>query len=483
MRGLAELLVRRLGEQIGEVCAIRFVTEDRQWLHETGGVIYHRDPEIADLFQRLFLAVPQRLGEGLAGRVAATGEPLRVSGLTTAQIASQVAPQAQELVKRLGLSSLLAVPLRVRNKIIGVVSLGRGGSNPYTPDDQQLVQDLADRAALAIKNATLFASLEQRVGELQKAEEKFRGLLESAPDALIIAGKDGRILLGNARTEALFGYAREELLGQHVELLIPRYPHADGASNEATSRLNSVLELEGRTKGGPEFPAEISLGPIDTIDGPVIAVAVRDITERRRLEEFRRKSFELEEQSRRAQEASKLKSEFLANMSHELRTPLNAILGFSQLLLEHVVRPESGQHDEFLGDIIKSGKHLLQLINDILDLAKVESGKLDLRPEPIDLEMLVREVTDVIRGIAAAKRIQTDVAIDAALAGGVFLDPARLKQVLYNYLSNALKFTPEQGKVSVRLLPERETSFRIEGQDSGPGIPPKDLSRLFVEFH
>ena len=190
---------------------------------------------------------------------------------------------------------------------------------------------------------------------------------------------------------------------------------------------------------------------------------------------------ELEEQYRRVQEADRLKSEFLANMSHELRTPLNGIIGFAELMHDGKVGPVSAQHKEFLGDILTSSRHLLQLINDVLDLAKVESGKMEFRSEPVDLAKLVSEVRDILRTLAATKRIRIDAEVDATLTG-VVIDPAKLKQVLYNYLSNALKFTPDEGHVTVRVGPAASDTFRLEVEDTGIGIWPEDMSRLFVEF-
>jgi CheY-like chemotaxis protein len=168
-------------------------------------------------------------------------------------------------------------------------------------------------------------------------------------------------------------------------------------------------------------------------------------------------------------------------MSHELRTPLNAIIGFAELLYDGQVDPMSTQHKEFLGDILTSGRHLLQLINDVLDLAKVEAGKLDFRPETIDIGRVIEEVISITRTTAAAKRINVAADHDPTVTK-VVLDPARFKQVAYNYLSNALKFTPDGGQVTVRIRADGESAFRLEIEDTGVGIQPADLGRLFVEF-
>ena len=208
----------------------------------------------------------------------------------------------------------------------------------------------------------------------------------------------------------------------------------------------------------------------------------KEIAERKLLEdELRGKNEELEQQSRRVQEATRLKSEFLANMSHELRTPLNAIIGFAELMHDGKVGPVSDQHKECLSDILTSSRHLLQLINDVLDLSKVEAGKMEFRPEAVDVALVVKEVKDILRSLSARKRIVITAEIEPGL-GEVLLDPGKLKQVLYNYLSNALKFTPEGGQVAVRARVEGPEHFRLEVEDTGIGIRPEDLSSLFMEF-
>jgi len=194
-----------------------------------------------------------------------------------------------------------------------------------------------------------------------------------------------------------------------------------------------------------------------------------------------RANHEVELQNRHIEAANRLKSEFLANMSHELRTPLNAIIGFSELLHDGQVSPTTPRHHEYLGHILTSAHHLLQLINDVLDLAKVEAGKMHFEPRAIDPSKLVREVLTVLQGGAADKRIRIESSLDPTLTV-VELDPARLKQVLYNYVSNAIKFTPEGGRVTVRTRQDGEAWFLLEVEDTGIGIASEDLGRLFVEF-
>jgi signal transduction histidine kinase/CheY-like chemotaxis protein len=182
----------------------------------------------------------------------------------------------------------------------------------------------------------------------------------------------------------------------------------------------------------------------------------------------------------RVEEATRLKSEFLAAMSHELRTPLNAIIGFTQILYDGKVDPASPEHKEYLGDVLTSARHLLQLINDVLDLSKVESGKMEFHVEAVDLSALIAEVLNILRTTVIAKRLDVETNVDPSVSD-VVLDAGRFKQVLYNYLSNALKFTPDGGRITVRVL-DQGREFRLEVQDTGPGIPEDDVGRLFTRF-
>ncbi len=208
---------------------------------------------------------------------------------------------------------------------------------------------------------------------------------------------------------------------------------------------------------------------------------VSDISAQRQAEEARLKAQRLEAENRQVIEANRLKSQFLANMSHELRTPLNAIIGFAELLQTGAVPTTSPKHQAFLGHIGTSGHHLLQLINDVLDLSKVEAGKFEFSAEPVDLAQLVHEALAVLHTAVQRKQLTVEVKIDPALTGLV-IDPARFKQVLYNYLSNAIKFTGNSGRIALRAAPAGAALFRVEVEDNGIGIAAADLPRLFTEF-
>jgi PAS domain S-box-containing protein len=361
-------------------------------------------------------------------------------------------------------------------------------SKPVSP--QELIAQV--RALLRLRRAEAEARrLAQRWERtLGETNALLQGILDSSTEYGIIATDlDGTIVVWNEGACRINGYSAEEMVGrQKVHFLFTPEDRATGAVEalfETAARSGKAEGVFHRTaKDGRRFVASSVVTLCKNADGaPTGYLCInRDITRQQALEDdLRRKNEELSLQIGRAREASRAKSEFLANMSHELRTPLNGIIGFAELMYDGRVGPLAAQHQEYIGDILTSARHLLTLINDVLDLSKVEAGNVELRPEPVDPAAVVNEIRNILRTLAVRKHIQVETQIDAGL-GRIVVDPAKLKQVLYNYLSNALKFTPDEGRVTVRVRPEGEDSFRLEVVDTGIGIALEDIGRLFVPF-
>jgi len=332
-----------------------------------------------------------------------------------------------------------------------------------------------------------------------KTGRRFRELLEAAPDAIIEIDENGVIVLLNRVTEQMFGYARQELLGQPVEILIPESHRAAHVHHRAhywshpqTRAMGSGLSLEGQRRDGTRFPVEISLSPVESEEGFRVTAIIRDTTERKQAEDRIRTiqdkynralsatNRELEARNQEVERANRLKSEFLASMSHELRTPLHTIIGFSELLAEQLEGPLNEKQQRFVEHIHGDSLHLLELINDVLDLSKIEAGRLELRREAFDIGMAIEEVLHSIRRQAEVKGLTVETRVAAESA--VYADKVRFKQILLNLLSNAVKFTPEGGTVGVDAV-LRGDFFEVSVTDTGVGIPSAEHESVFDKFY
>ncbi len=323
-------------------------------------------------------------------------------------------------------------------------------------------------------------------------ERRLGALLESAADAILELDGEGRIVLLNRMAEQLFGYSREELLGRTVEALIPaalRDAHQEHQArylnHPVTRPMGSGLKLEARRKDGSQFPVEISLKAVKSPTEYRVTAIIRDITEHRVAEDrFRALQetyiHELESRNRESEKANQRKTEFLSNMSHELRSPLHTVIGFAELLAEETADQLSEKHQRFLAHIRHDSLHLLDLINDLLDLSKIEAGRLELHQEAFDIDPVMEDALSSVRPSATAKSvaIQTDIAIAAA----VFADRIRFRQILLNLLSNAVKFTPGGGQVRVEAAP-RDCFAEISVADTGIGISEDQHQAVFDKFY
>ncbi len=372
--------------------------------------------------------------------------------------------------------SLAAVPVVGRGRPIGAITIYSAEANFFDPDNVALLAELGADVSFALERI----EAEQVHRKVASELDQFFAL---SLDLLCIFDLEGFMRRLNPAWEKTLGFPIAEICSKPWAGFV--HPEDRCLVAEAYQRLRSGaevrdLELRFLSRDGS---CKWLLGcATPALDQAVVFAALSDITERKRLaEQLRVQNVILEERSRRIEEASRMKSQFLANMSHELRSPLNGIVGFSELLYDGKLGALAARPREFVGRIHSSALHLLQLINGVLDLSKVEAGRLELSPERLLISPIVQEVVGILGAQAASKQIRIETEIEAAV-DEVTIDAVRLRQVLHNYLSNALKFTGDQGRVTVRVKSENATEFRLEVSDTGPGIPEEDIGRLFVEF-
>jgi len=444
------------------------------------------------------------LSEAIAARMAATGEPIILGSESDA---------ARLMLPHLGsgVQSAMSIPMVTRGKLIGILNIAyTGRSRTFPPGQVRIITIFANGAAAVIEASRLYE-------RARRSEARYREMLHMAADGIISVDQDQRIVVFNLGAERLFGYRAAEVIGERLDLLLPAGLAAAHASHVSEFGKNAAQSLPmearrsqllGRRKDGTLVEIEAGISKHFEGDQALFTAVVHDCTERRRAEkEILDLNASLEkrvaERTRQLEAANRAKSDFLSSMSHELRTPLNSIIGFSELLENGVVGPLTEKQKEFAGDILGAGTHLLSLINDILDLSKVEAGMAKLELKPVDIASLLRASTVVVRERAVTHRIRLDSEIAPAL-GSVLADARKLKQIVYNLLSNAIKFTPDGGSVTLRaktctraevalsgVMPSRllgalegdDAEFLVIAvDDTGIGIAEADLPMLFEPF-
>ena len=404
-----------------------------------------------------------KFGEGAMGHVAQTHEPL-------------IIPKYHEWLGRsskysdVTVHSVMAAPLLIGRRLVGAIATVHADPERiFGADDLRLLNMFAPQAAIAIENARLYTAA-------QRQKQYFEKLVLNSPVAIVVLDVGHNIISCNPGFEKLFGYSQDEVTGRNLDGLITTEATLEEAVAYTEEALDHTIHGIGRRrrKDGSMVDVEV-LGVPVAVDGQRVGVMAlyHDITELLRARQ-------------EAEEANSAKSRFLANMSHELRTPLNAILGYSEMLQEEA--GDVGQ-DDFIPDLQKihsAGQHLLSLINDVLDLSKIEAGKMELILEPFDVRQLIDDVATTVRPLVDknSNRLEVRCADDVS---GMHSDLTRVRQVLLNLLSNASKFT-QRGTITLEASRERDGEggghdvmvFAVS--DSGIGMTPEQMERLFEAF-
>jgi len=406
-----------------------------------------------------------------------------------------------------GIRSLLASPLLLDSGVVGILYLNDFRPREFTDRHKNLIRLFSAIAAQAIEKFKLLHDLEESVGYLN-------AVLDDSQDMIATTDSEGRIVRFSKGGERILGYSQEEVTGRNAsEFYLDKEERA--RILDQLKKSGAIYNYETRVVRKDGSPVDISLTISQLRDksGNIIGTVgvSKDITEEKRMrEELKEKNRELEELTvnleekvlertkeldrinRELRRANEVKARFIANMSHELRTPLHSIIGFSEILLDRTFGDINEKQQRHITNILTSGRHLLHLVTNILDLAKIEAGRAELSYETFPVKGVIDEVTTVIRPLAEKKLIELKTDISPEITNFT-ADKVKFKQILYNLLSNAIKFTPENGKTGIIMemivnkglfpwAPQGQVFLKVSVWDTGIGIRPEDKERIFEEF-
>lgn len=348
-----------------------------------------------------------------------------------------------------------------------------------------LQKNLSEAKAIigAIKSGTVDAFVmshphkSNKIYTLKDVNYPYRGLVESMYEGAVSFIRDGTIIYSNNQFAKFIKLPMSRVIGHTIYEYFPESQHPlllSFIKNKKITKFRNEFTLGKNNKF--DMIVYFSATKLMLENKQVISLVVTDLTE------LKNKEIELIKLNANLTLANKSKSYFLANMSHELRTPLQTVIGFAELMYKGKVGPVNPEHMDYLDEITRSAHHLLYLINQILDLSKIESGKMELHLERCNLAQLIQEVHHAMSLLIVKDDIIFETFIDPLLADDIIADAGKVKEILFNFLSNAFKYTPAGGKVTVRIMPESKKFYRLEVSDTGIGISKHDIDKIFVMF-
>jgi PAS domain S-box-containing protein len=369
-------------------------------------------------------------------------------------------------LEREGVVSVIVVPVMSKKRVLGIMAVCSRKFHKFSEGETNLLRTFGAQLGVALENAQLY-------DEVNKGKAYIENLVENAGDAIISTDMDDQVLTWNRGAEVIFGYGKEEMVGKHLSLLIPPERLHELADMRAKVQLSGALrdiEVRSKRKDGVMIYLSLSVSPITDVEGKIIGFlrVAKDITEKKRYEQ-------------RLKELDKMKSDFVSNVSHELRTPLTAIKGSVDNMLDGITGPLNEKQNRYLARIKSNADRLARLINDLLDLSRIEAG-IHLKPTKLSLEMVARDVAETLKPVAEEKSITLEIKYsDFNLTA--WADPDRISEVFMNLVGNAIKFTPTQGKVTLSLERNGNQWVKVSVSDTGPGIPSEEANKVFEKFY
>jgi PAS domain S-box-containing protein len=485
---ILDTVTKSIAGYIGDACIITLLSEDGQFLQPSA--FYHPDPLAREVFQSIFPNVPIRIGVGYVGRVALTGQAVKVTGLSKEELKKNVTPEFWPYLDKFGLHEYLIVPVKSGGKVIGTLGVMRlQPGSFYIPEDQIFLEDIASRVGSAITNSRLYSALHESHVDLEKTvsertselnetleelsneQQRFREVLDLLPSFVALVTPDHKLSFINREFKQRFGEPAGKRCFEH---LFNRDTPCEECHTSETLNTRTCIYWEWKGPDGSTY--EVANIPFTDSDGSNLVLEIGSDITKIKLAEADRIARQVAEQ------ANEAKSEFLANISHEIRTPMNSIIGFSDLLASSAL--DAKQHSQ-INSIRYSSKNLLTLINDILDLSKLEAGKMMIQPEPVNIQEVIHEIEIVFEQRAAEKGIRFFIETEKEVPASLFLDETRLRQILYNLLDNAMKFT-DIGHVILTidrsLKGKEKIDLILSIEDTGIGIPEDQQEQVFYAF-
>ena len=370
-------------------------------------------------------------------------------------------------LEREGVISTAAAPVLSKSRVLGVIVVGSRKRHRFAKREVNLLKAFGAQLGAALENDQLY-------DEVAKGKAYVENLVDNAADVIVCTDLEDKILTWNRGAEVIFGYGKGEILGQSLSLLLPPERAHELEEMRAKVQFSGPLrdiEVQTRRKDGVLLHLSLSISPIKDSEDKVIGFlrVAKDISDKKRFE-------------RRLKELDRMKSDFVSNVSHELRTPLTAIKGSVDNMLDGITGPLGEKQIRYLERIKNNADRLGRLITDLLDVSKIEAGKIELCPQRLVAELLVKEVAEVLRGVAAERLITLDV-ISPPDPLQIWADRDKVVQILMNLIGNAIKFTPRSGEVKVLIERSDSDWVKLSVIDTGPGIPAEEAGKVFDKFY